>query len=284
MIRCLAGLGCPFGRELLGALAMINEQKVSSFRPFSFYPLFPTLDCPARTRPRGGHTSGCAVHDRSPLSIGSFKAMHPHQSHPPLRLLYLSRLFFVGTAAALVMMSPCFLGAQESLISLQQIMIAAEDHLEKNNIEASRYYLTSVQKLSKAIKPTRSGSKKTQEYYELWWVRPNRQREHYVGVAVTTDDTTWQLSPSEAPRKNPRAIGTPKISLKEALNLAEAFALQRSLITPAHYLHSASLVARGRSAEEIYWYVWLKKRNGAEKDDVQLGVRMDGSILRLGLM
>ena len=179
--------------------------------------------------------------------------MHPHQSLPPLRLLYLSRLFFVGTAAALVMMSPCVLNAQESLISLQHILIAAEEHLVKNNVRASGYYLTSVQKISKTIKPTRSGNKKTQEYYELWWVRPDSQRDHYVGVAVATAGETRELSPSEALRKNSRAIGPPKISLKEALKLAEAFAIQRSLITPAHYVHSASLVDRARSTEEIYW-------------------------------
>ncbi|MBM4159964.1 MAG: hypothetical protein FJ217_02580 [Ignavibacteria bacterium] len=203
---------------------------------------------------------------------------------PPQPLYSFQRLIVLDLALAMAVYALVHAQAQPDLFSLEEVVTIGENHARMSHPEISDYYLAAIQKSSRIIKKAGSDEEKTQEYYELWWVKPQNKKSDYIGLAVTPAGQAWHISPSEPMRRALRATEWPPVSLKAALNLAEHYALQQSLIASTHYLYSANLVVQNRSSDEVYWYVWLKNRNGDEQDDVQLGIRMDGSVKWIGMM
>jgi len=175
------------------------------------------------------------------------------------------------------------INAQESTISLPRMLKATREYLTEDNLEMSRYYLTTAEKKPRASASARSGKDRAQEYYELWWVSAEKQRSRYLGPKVSFNEKIQRLrSPASLPRNN-QNVSTPKISVQKALRILQAYVLEHSLGASTHYLHSASLVAAGRSARDIYWYVWLRDGKETERNDILLAVRMDGNVEQLHL-
>ena len=172
--------------------------------------------------------------------------------------------------------------AQESTISLQRVLRTAQEYLTKNKIDTNRYYLRSVEKKSRAIASARSKKPRTEECYELWWVRAGKRESRYLGLKIPTHGKIQRLRSSTSPRENSEYVRMPTVSLQKALRLSAAYVHEQSLTTPTQYLHSARLVAAGRSTRKIYWYVRLRDRKGTQ-DDILLAVRMDGTVERLRL-
>jgi hypothetical protein len=175
--------------------------------------------------------------------------------------------------------------AQERAIALPHVLSAAQEYLAKSNLGASRYFLTSVEKKTRVVASARSAKSRAVEYYEVWWVSADKQRSRYLGLMIPSNGKIQRLRSSASLPKSRGNVGRPKISLRKALRLSEAYALDHSLATSAHYLHSASLVTAGRSLRDIYWCVRLRdgKVKGTEENDILLAVRMDGTVERLHL-
>jgi hypothetical protein len=173
--------------------------------------------------------------------------------------------------------------AQESTISLQHVLTAAREYFSKNNLDTNRYYLTAIEKKFRVTTSVRSKKSRTEEYYELWWVRAGKRESRYLGLKVPANGRIQRLRSSASPQRNNEYGKTPTVSLQKALRLSEAYLLKQSLTTSTQELHSASLVAAGRSPRNIYWCVRLRDRKGMEGDDILLAVRMDGTVERLHL-
>ncbi len=201
---------------------------------------------------------------------------HPQRSFQ--RLIVLSAALAAATYARVQAQ------AQLDLFSLDEVVKVGENYARTNHLEISGYYLAAIQKSSRIVKSAESKEERTQEYYQLWWVKPQNKKSDYIGLAVTPTGQAWHISPSEQLQGALRTTEWPTVTLKAALNLAENYALQQSLITSTHYLYSAMLVFQNRSSDEVYWLIWLKNRNGDEQDDVQLSIRMDGSVKWIGMM
>jgi hypothetical protein len=173
--------------------------------------------------------------------------------------------------------------AQERAIALPHILSAAQEYLAKSNVAASRYFLTSVEKKTRVTASARPAKGRAEEYYELWWASADKQRSRYLGLRVPSNGKIQRLLSSALLPRSRGNVGRPKISLRKALRLSEAYAFDHSLVTSAHYLHSAGLVTAGRSLRDIYWCVRLRDGKGTEENDILLAVRMDGTVEQLHL-
>jgi hypothetical protein len=173
--------------------------------------------------------------------------------------------------------------AQENRISLPHVLSAAQEYLANSNVATSRYYLTTVEKKFRVTTSTRLGKDHAEEFYELWWVSAEQQRSRHLGLRIPPNGAIQRLSSPASAARLKEFAGTPRITLEKALRLSEAYAFEHSLATSTHYLHSANLVSKGRSAQEIYWCIRLRDGSGREEDDILLAVRMDGTVEQLYL-
>ena len=77
----------------------------------------------------------------------------------------------------------------------------------------------------------------------------------------------------------------PKLTLQQALKIAERFIAKEKIDASSYYLFEAKWVLYGGEAKgEPRWYFWWVNINGSLGDYHQITVSMEGKVQRLGSM
>ena len=76
----------------------------------------------------------------------------------------------------------------------------------------------------------------------------------------------------------------PKISLRKALEIAEAYIEKEKIYVSEYYLREARQVYSEKGAEEPLWWFWWVKTNMVLGDYVEIVVSMNGKARRQPLM
>ena len=78
----------------------------------------------------------------------------------------------------------------------------------------------------------------------------------------------------------------PKITLQEALKLAEDYIKSEKINISPYHIDQVQLIRPNLEqgvTEQYWWFLWVKE-GGAFGDYVEIGVRMDGTTWRMGSM
>jgi hypothetical protein len=76
----------------------------------------------------------------------------------------------------------------------------------------------------------------------------------------------------------------PKITLQQALKIAEGYIKKEKIDISSYYLFEAKWILYGTDVKELGWYFWWVNVDGALGNYVQLTVSMDGKVQLLGSM
>ena len=120
--------------------------------------------------------------------------------------------------------------------------------------------------------------------------------------ALAPGQTTQQPKPEPAPEKSvgraqivdlkivdltpPRRGFRPKLTLQQALKLAESYAAKRKIDLSPYYLYEAKYILYGdKDDQKPCWFFWWVNENGALGDYVRIVVSMEtGSVNQLPSM
>jgi len=76
----------------------------------------------------------------------------------------------------------------------------------------------------------------------------------------------------------------PKITLQQALKIAESYIKKEKIDISSYYLFEAKWTLYGTDVKEPRWYFWWVNVDGALGNYVQITVSMDGKVQLLGSM
>lgn len=78
----------------------------------------------------------------------------------------------------------------------------------------------------------------------------------------------------------------PKITMQDALKVAEDYINEKQIAIEPYYLYRVNLIHANaqEGVSEPYWWFWWIKEDGAFGDYVELGVYMDGRVRRIPSM
>ena len=74
----------------------------------------------------------------------------------------------------------------------------------------------------------------------------------------------------------PRRDSSPRITLRRALKIADAFIRKEKIDVSSCYLFQAKLVSDDKERSWRFWWVSVRRRNASMNDDVRIIVGMDG--------
>ena len=150
--------------------------------------------------------------------------------------------------------------AQDKLISLHQFVEKAE--LEEPHFLHGGYYFVEISS------DNGRATHENEECYQVWSVKADSVIPYFAAIAISSTGKAWEISPPQILRKSPSHDPKPKLSLKEAVILAEKYVADHGLVRPPDHLHTAYLITWKDGAQ--YWHVLSKT--------ISLYVMMDGTI------